>query len=479
MNKIDSRFHKNVITPIKAELTSAKSLIDHNRVDIIVKVAYLHSLLKNDINSINYYEKLYLETIDSFTRGTFHEPGNSTKKSPQDYIHQFKILIDDINQNGFDQEKSLIPISPHGTPLDGAHRIAIASYLNLELPVVKLKDIDCKYDINFFQSRSNDPKFIYKLIDELINFDDNIRIAIIWPFAKVEQIQDIKDFFGNEFIFSLSMNLNNNGVNNLCASAYESENWIGSSLNNWGGTWNKSEKTFLANYKTHIVIYKSISSEHDILLKTKFRAKYKNSKHCIHTTDSKNETIKISQVTFYPDSEKYLNNIELAKLKGIYKFVTDNFINTTDIVVTGSYFLSVLGLRKSNDIDFFIKNDHLASNKKLLVESHNDYIKCYDFSLDDIFNFKTSTFNFLNIRFLPLEQICSFKKKRKERKDFDDIKLIELFLNESYGLKLKFLKSKKNLTYTTSKMKRAFRNSTIDLIKKVGLYNKIKTIMKK
>ncbi|MBQ0210953.1 hypothetical protein J7S50_17360 [Providencia rettgeri] len=480
MKKIDSRFHNNIVMPIKIESMKARELVNSNRVDIIIKIAYLKSLLNEDYELIQYYEKLYLKTIDAFTDGTFHEPGDSDKKSPNDYVNQFRKLITSITKDGFEPNISVIPISPSNTPLDGAHRLAIGYYLDLTLPVVKLRDIDCQYGIPFFHKKSKDLDLTYQLIEELINFDEQIRIAIIWPFSKFNDVENIKTFFGERFIFSTSMNLNSNGVNNLCVNAYEKEAWIGNHDNDWAGSWNKSAHTFSNGYKTHIILYKSKSDEDDLGLKSEFRKKYNNSKHCIHTTDNKIETLKISQVTFYPESEKYLNSFNLKRFKMVYDFIGNNGIDAEKIIITGSSLLHILELRTANDIDYLIiDNENLCSKKDFFDESHNKYINYYESPLNELFKNKNSTYNFLGIRFLPLNDIGKFKKNRKERKDLDDIKLIEIFLNGTYGYKLIFIKLKRNLSLFFSRKKRALSNMIIITLKKFGLYDIVKKMIKK
>lgn len=483
MKEVDSRFHPYIKQPIKIEHIKAKELIDYNRIDIIIKIAYLKSLLKNDLNAIAYYEELYLNTIDIFTNGTFSEPGDSDKKSPSDYINQFKEIANSIIENGFNSDIGLIPVSSENIPLDGAHRLAVAYHLNLTLPVVKLKNLNAKYGISYFHKKSQAPMLTYKLINELLKFDDNIRIAIIWPFSKLDRIEQIENIFGEHFIFSTTLKLNSNGVNNLCINAYENETWIGNSKNEWDGSWNKSSKTFIHGYSTHIVLYKSLSAHDDIELKNKFRKEYKNSKHCIHTTDNKNETLKISQITFFPESEKYLNNINIRKLKIIYEFIEKNNIEKDKVIITGSSLLDLLGLRKANDIDYLIiGNTHKPQDcilNNLLENSHNKYSHHYRSSLESLFNNKENTFRFLNINFLSIDNIYYFKSKRLEGKDIDDLKLIDIFLNGRFGYKLKAIKLKRNSIQYIQRKKVFIINLTVIILRKIGLYDAIKRILKK
>ena len=57
---------------------------------------------------------------------------DNTRYTVKDFIEEFNTLIDNIKScNGLN--KTIIPISTTGIPIDGAHRIAISLYLNLEI----------------------------------------------------------------------------------------------------------------------------------------------------------------------------------------------------------------------------------------------------------------------------------------------------------------------------------------------------------
>lgn len=59
--------------------------------------------------------------------------------------------------------KTIIPISTTGIPIDGAHRIAIALYLKLNVSYAVFDLLDGKYDYNFFIERGMPYEYIQKV----------------------------------------------------------------------------------------------------------------------------------------------------------------------------------------------------------------------------------------------------------------------------------------------------------------------------
>jgi hypothetical protein len=84
------------------------------------------------------YREMYLESIRIFNGFREISP---PKSSPLDFLTSFDALIEQIRRDGFDQ-RFAIPLDRMMNPLDGAHRIAIAAALDIEVPVcVKMDTI--------------------------------------------------------------------------------------------------------------------------------------------------------------------------------------------------------------------------------------------------------------------------------------------------------------------------------------------------
>lgn len=137
-----------------------EQLLSHYRYDIYVKYFYVKSYFEDKNYALA--KNIYLSHIKAFNN--FLEPDGS-KKNQEDFIKSFNNLIDSINENGF--LDSVIPISKTGIPIDGAHRLAICLYFNIQIPFVVFDLLDGKYDRDFFLKRGMNEEYM-NIIDELI-----------------------------------------------------------------------------------------------------------------------------------------------------------------------------------------------------------------------------------------------------------------------------------------------------------------------
>ena len=71
---------------------------------------------------------IYKEHIRAFSLGKFIEPANDNKKSFEKFVNDFNETFEDIKKNGFDNCKTLIPLSKNGSIANGAHRVASAIF---------------------------------------------------------------------------------------------------------------------------------------------------------------------------------------------------------------------------------------------------------------------------------------------------------------------------------------------------------------
>ena len=92
----------------------AEELLTFNRLDVAIKVMFLEG------RKLGYRKphSLYHEHIRIFTLGSFREPGNLSKSSPQRYVEVFEELESDFQKFGFRRDLSLIPLGQSGTILN-------------------------------------------------------------------------------------------------------------------------------------------------------------------------------------------------------------------------------------------------------------------------------------------------------------------------------------------------------------------------
>lgn len=135
-------------------------LLSKFRYDVFVKYYYVKSYIEK--KNIDLAIRIYLDHIKAFNN--FSEP-DGEKNTPYEFIKYFNKLIDSLKANGF--TTTVIPISKTGIPIDGAHRLSIALYLNCNVPFVVFDLLDGKYDRDFFVKRGM-KKNIFQLLMKYI-----------------------------------------------------------------------------------------------------------------------------------------------------------------------------------------------------------------------------------------------------------------------------------------------------------------------
>lgn len=187
MNKIiwnDNYFYDNKLTVegfesdlhlCDAYITSPMSLIDENRLDIIVRYLYAQAILVGDC--IEQYKELYFKLTNAINKGV--EPLNNgiyacfsqydNKSTINEFDESFKSLIKSINDNGFMKEY-YIPLGNDNKPVNGAHRIAAALAIGVDVYAVKFAEINASkmcYAYNEDWLRNND--FCDEEIEDIVN----------------------------------------------------------------------------------------------------------------------------------------------------------------------------------------------------------------------------------------------------------------------------------------------------------------------
>lgn len=159
---LDNEYMYNLIPhrdKINVYRTNPINLLSKYRFDIFVKYYYVKSYIEN--KNVTEAKEIYLSHIKAFNN--FYEP-DGRKNSSKDFIEKFNALIDNIKFCN-NLNKTVIPISTTGIPIDGAHRIAISLYLNLEIKYCVFDLLDGKYDEIFFLQRGMPYEYVQKIND--------------------------------------------------------------------------------------------------------------------------------------------------------------------------------------------------------------------------------------------------------------------------------------------------------------------------
>ena len=422
------------------KIVNPNELIVSKRIDLIAKLKYIDSYEKKYDTS--FFETLYKETIKSFSDGTYNEPGNKNKNSFDKYIKTFNKMIDDIKKNGFDKNKSLIPISKENVIFDGAHRTAICAYYNKKVNTIVLPNESRKYDLNYFEKKCLDEKYLDYLCLEYSKIKDNIYVICLWPRGKNKENSEVENIIRDNFnvIYKKDIKFTYDGLRNFMIQVYKNDNWIGNINNNYKGIDSKVNNCF-SNDMTSFYIIEEDDINKISTVKNNIRKKIGIGNHSIHTSDNKNETIEILNMILNNNSINFLNKSKIFRFKNkiieinkTKELLIKNKVSLDKIVLDGSVVLALYGLRENKDIDAIIGKSEL---KKVngIIDKHNDELNMYNESVDDILYNPENYFYYDGLKYISLELLKRKKEKRGENKDKKDIELINSVLIKQNILK--------------------------------------------
>ena len=358
-NNIDLNVNRTV------EKVNARELIIKNRIDLVAKMKYIeHREKKYDLTFI---KKLYTAHIEAFSLGTFTEPGNEDKNSINKYFRTFDHLIDHIKMNGVDENISVIPVGRNNTILDGAHRVAIAAYFDLEVPIVRFDDITATFDAVHFKENLLPERYIDYLVSEYCKLKSNIYIACVWPRgSKRKKRTDIEKLIKatGDLIHMKDIKLNYSGLSNLIPQIYSAEHWIGTIENHYLGARNKIDACYSKNEMLTLYIFECDCPEKVLNLKNEIRDLCKVGKHSIHITDTAEEVEQVTKLLLNQNSVDFLNtgkpfyakrfNKQLNQFK---KQILDQGFSIDECIIDSSSTMALYGLKDLQKIGFMALSD--------------------------------------------------------------------------------------------------------------------------
>lgn len=295
------RYEDDVELPV--EYCRPEQFLVSDRIDLICKLYYIEC--REKAVDMTFAKELYTEHLRAFSEGTFKEPGNDEKDSLEKYFDTFNHLIDDIKKNGFDAKKSVIPVSDNGVILDGSHRVAVAIYFNIELPIVRIHGIEPRYNTAFF--RKNGLKRIYLdfMADRYIRSKERTYVVCLWPAGFDNKKNNTADAIIHErshIVYRKEIKFNYNGIRQLVTQLYHHQIWTGSIDNGFSGTEQKAKPCYAPNKLTTVYVIEGITQPEIIELKSKIRDIYQIENHSIHITDTKEEAIEAAELLLNENS---------------------------------------------------------------------------------------------------------------------------------------------------------------------------------
>jgi glycosyltransferase involved in cell wall biosynthesis len=434
-----NRFVDNKVFPDGSYLVGdPRELLTNLRFDILAKTLFIRHKQKKVENQIA--KKVYEEHLKVW--GDFTER-NPPKNGLQDFYLSFEDTFNSIKNNGFEKEKSILPVDSNGNLLNGSHRVATSIYFK--------KPVVCKESpISSGQLNCSSFYFLNKkdivstglnteICDEMaIEFlrihDKNVYMASAYEhcFDRFNELLQIFDKNSVDVVYIKEFSLTENGKINYVTSLYGQETWIGNIGNGLPGSHEQANLSFAAGNKVKAILLYSKDSKNILKSKQDIRDLIGVGKPSIHITDTYEEAFKSATTCFHNPTLKFMNEAKKGffnevKIKNFVKETIQVFDKTDlqneDFCVGGSAIYGAYGIRDFNDFDII----HLDSKTGIPftnnVSSHNNYLNYYDEKKDKLIFDRESYIYLHGIKFLSINSITKMKLNRGESKDFRDIKL--------------------------------------------------------
>lgn len=411
-------------------------MIHPSRFDLIAK--YLFIKAKDKQLNTKFFKDLYHNHIITFNNckefpDTTRDETSISKLGIKDFFDTFELLIKKLIDNGFD-EKYPIPIGNNNIIINGAHRLMICYYYNITPVLAQFNEPGYSgYNYNFFLNRKGNPPLnpIYAdtMALEYIKHNPNIRCMIIYPIVyshnKINQIFNIIQQYGYIY-YHTEINLNNNGINNLIKEAYRGEGWIGG-LFPYGE--NAGGKTQLC-IGNGLTVYISISM-YDVSkcceLKEKCRALFGLGKHSLHMSDYTFDTYRISSSLLNANSIHFLNygtnDISAQTKQLLTNYFKEVGENNENFCLTSSLIMEMYRLRQAKDIDYLHKDNKILKLEKTGMHD-GKWLSYYHVNKDEIIYNPENHFYLNGYKFATLNVVKQMKENRNEKKDMNDLILI-------------------------------------------------------
>jgi hypothetical protein len=475
--KVEPFIHAR-LTTFQYELNSIPSfqLLTYNRFDLGLKLAYLS--YKDVLPELA--TEIYHHDIRSQTLGKFEEYGNEEKSSFDIYIEHFEKTFIDIKQNGFDENKTLVPLSFRNTILNGAHRVASAIFLNKDVTCVNTELDEIYPNYQYFIDRKVPEDILDIGAIKFCEYAENTYLAFLWPSGR-ENYNLTENLFSN-IVYKKKIKLNSRGGLNLLIELYKHMDWVGTNKNNFPGAHQKLMECFTDFEEFTVILFQSESLEKVQEIKKRARDINQIGFSSVHITDTLEEVNRISRLIFNRNGLHFLNYGKPYKLKSTLSMVQCLHSLKADLlsrtVLDGSMTLSIYGIREARDIDYFSENVLPTNSCRFELESHDSQLIYHGLDKSELIHNPKYSFEYLGIKFVSFNQTFKFKKARNEEKDMNDCQMM-ISLIDNNGLKFFYSSLKQNFFYKKLVIKNRLQNFIFLILKNTGTYEMVRGLYRK
>lgn len=435
LDRIHANVHHLVPERVEIEERSPHDFMFHpRRFDLMAK--YIYAKYRVLGVQSQWARQLYLDHIAIIAPG-YEERDGSGKTGPDAFVRSFDGLLDSIQREGFDPERTLISVDELGMVVEGAHRLAACAAFNKKVTVAYV-DHNPRHDYRAAYFLNNGLR--YQQADamalEYCKLNKNSYVALVWPRAvgRDEEIRTILETFGTVY-YEKKVRLYKYGPCNLIKLVYDGEPWLGDWYNSYEGAVKAVSKYFEGAGAVRVFVFEAPHLADVIEAKKRIRSMFGIGNYSVHINDSHRQTLMMGQALLNDNSIHFLNHavpkepVNYLKLMTVFRQIVDaNGIDPDFLCVDSGSVMAAYGVRDVRDLDLLHHGYDELFARHEVMQDHNDEVHYHAKQLDDILFNPQNHFYVREIKFASLDTVKQMKLKRDEHKDRVDVRSIDSFL---------------------------------------------------
>lgn len=434
-------------------LVDARDLLTHNRFDLYAILLYIDHKIKG-VSDMQYAQSVYYQRTNVITGFSCSEKGNELKNSFEDFLATIDTLIDDFQNGRYDAQRSPIPVDCNNVIVDGAHRVCCAAYFKQKVRIVKFTDKDFHQHVtsDFLINNTLPIDIADAMALEACNWHNDLYMLFLWPkaFKNSTHLQKANELIEGKVpvIYKKKLQMNYNAIRNLMIQIYAHMDWVGTVDNDFYNTHVKADEVWDSNGQVEFLLVRGKNTQEILNIKGEVRDIYGIGLSSIHSTDNIAETRIAANLIYNKNSIHHLHfghptqYVKSHHLIEFFKYkIDENALNIRDFVIDSSMVLAVYGIREANDLDYYNLNDDVKLDY-MNIEEHDEHLTYHNVSKVDLIINPANYFVYYGVKFISLNRLASFKKNRGEKKDINDLRLINTYVSSENKLKMQFLRMK-------------------------------------
>lgn len=496
LKKLDKCYFKySMEQRCQEEVIPARQLLGSSRFDLYAILLYIDHKVRG-VKDLSFAREVYLERTRAITGLEFSEEGNKQKTRLSDFFIVLDKLIEDFQNERYDENRTLIPVDKNFELIDGAHRVSCAAYFNKDVKVLHFLDAKVSRMTSQYLLDKLMPESIADAMAiEALRWHDDLFMIFMWPKSFVDLIkhEQAKSLIYKrlDVVYEKEVQMTYKAIRNLMIQIYGHMDWVGSIDNDFSSTYAKADEVWSPEGVCRFLLVRAPSTEYVLKVKGEVREIFQMGLASVHSTDNMRETSIAVNAIMNRNSYHFLHVASPTKYKKSYlliqkfkKKIQETGLSVDNFIIDSSMILAISGAREANDLDYYTivetERDIFAQDED--IEEHDDNQKqFYDVSVDDLIISSKNHFYYDELKFVSMENLLSFKKKRfaktKDTKDSNDIKILEMLLS---GKEDKWAMRKLAFKVKYKRIKRKYRSRFYafrsKILKRLGLYDTLKRL---